>query len=86
MTTMIRTTAGPSPGRRLNAVGLAAALFVTVGGMIATIAGNGFAETVGEPSEIGGFGGAIDQIGGLLLAVCAGTLAAMHGRERHERR
>ena len=63
------------PCRRAPAVGLAAAAFLTLGGAIATIAGNGFSETLGDPSELGGFVGAVVQIAGLVVAVPAGVVA-----------
>jgi hypothetical protein len=61
--------------RRAPAVGLAAAAFVSLGGVIATIAGNGFSETLGDPSEVGGFLGALVQIAGLTIALPAGIAA-----------
>jgi hypothetical protein len=64
------------PWRRAPAVGLVAAAFVSLGGVIATIAGNGFDSTLGHPSEVGGFVGAVVQIAGLMIAVPAGVVAA----------
>jgi hypothetical protein len=64
------------PWRRAPAVGLVAAAFVSLGGVIATIAGNGFSETLGNPSEVGGFVGAVVQIAGLTIALPAGVVAA----------
>jgi hypothetical protein len=67
------------PWRRAVRVGLAVALFISIGGVIATIAGNGYADTLGS-GEAGGVIGASIQIAGLLLAVPAGILAARDGR------
>jgi hypothetical protein len=64
------------PWRWAPVVGLATALFVSIGGVIATIAGNGFNPTLGDPSDVGGFAGAVVQILGLLIAVPAGVVAA----------
>jgi hypothetical protein len=64
------------PWHRSPVVGLVAALFISVGGVIATIVGNGFNETLGDPSEAGAFTGALIQIVGLLIAVPAGFAAA----------
>jgi hypothetical protein len=61
------------PWRRAPAVGLGAAAFVSLGGVIATIAGNGFAETLGDPGGVGGFLGALVQIAGLTIALPAGV-------------
>jgi hypothetical protein len=58
------------------AVGLIAALFLSIGGAIATIAGNGFSETLGDPGEAGGFAGAVVQIVGLAIALPTGIVAA----------
>jgi hypothetical protein len=63
------------PWRKAPAVGLVAATFVSLGGVIATIAGNGFSETLGHPSEVGGFVGAVVQVAGLMIAVSAGVVA-----------
>jgi hypothetical protein len=68
------------PWRSAPAVGLVAAAFVSLGGAIATIAGNGFSETLGDPSEVGGFVGAVVQIAGLMIAVPAGAVAARRFR------
>jgi hypothetical protein len=65
-----------------RAVGLVAALFLSLGGAIATIAGNGFSETLGDPGEVGGFAGAVVQIAGLAIALTAGFVAAMRGSRR----
>jgi hypothetical protein len=67
------------PWRRAVGVGLAAALFISIGGVIATIAGNGYADTLGS-GEVGGVIGALIQIAGLALAVPAGILAVRAGR------
>jgi hypothetical protein len=61
--------------RRAPVAGLVAAAFVSIGGVVATIAGNGFSETLGEPSELGGFLGALVQIAGLVIALPAGVVA-----------
>jgi hypothetical protein len=63
------------PWRRAAAVGLVAAAFVSLGGVVATIAGDGFSETLGDPGEVGGFVGAVIQIGGLMIALPAGVVA-----------
>jgi hypothetical protein len=70
------------PWRWSPVVGLVAALFLSVGGAIATIAGNGFSETLGDPGEIGGFVGAVVQIAGLAIALPAGIVAARCGSRR----
>jgi hypothetical protein len=64
------------PWRWSPLVGLLVALFVSIGGVIATIAGNGFNETLGDPSAFGGFAGAAVQIAGLAIALPAGIVAA----------
>jgi hypothetical protein len=64
------------PWRWSPVVGLVAALFLLIGGAIATIVGNGFDETLGDPGEIGGFAGAVVQIMGLVTALAAGIVAA----------
>jgi hypothetical protein len=64
------------PWRWSPVVGLVTALFVSIGGVIATIAGNGFNVTLGDPSDVGGFAGAVVQIVGLVIAVPAGLVAA----------
>jgi hypothetical protein len=61
--------------RRTPVVGLVAAAFVSLGGVIATIAGNGFDSTLGDPSGVGGFVGALVQIAGLAIALPAGVAA-----------
>jgi hypothetical protein len=82
MTLMKKSRTGPSPAAKLNAtgllavVGLVAALFLSVGGVIATIVGNGFNETLGDPGDVGAFTGALIQIVGLLIAVPTGLVAA----------
>jgi hypothetical protein len=68
------------PRRWAPAVGLGAALFVSIGGVVATIAGNGFRTTLGDPGEVGGFIGAFVQIAGLLLADAAGVAAVRRRR------
>ena len=71
------------PWRRSTVVGLVAALFVSVGGVIATIAGNGFSETLGDPGDVGAFTGALIEIAGLLIAVPAGFVAARRRSRSH---
>jgi hypothetical protein len=70
------------PWRWSPFVGLVAALFLSIGGAIATIAGNGFSETLGDPGEIGGFAGAVVQIVGLAIALPAGIVAARRSSRR----
>ena len=65
-------------------VGLVAALFLTIGGAIATIAGNGFNETLGDPSDVGAFAGAVVQITGLAIALPAGIAAVRRSRRPAE--
>jgi hypothetical protein len=65
------------PWRRSPFVGLGAAVFLSIGGAIATIAGNGFSETLGDPGEVGGFAGAAVQIVGLAIALPTGIVASM---------
>jgi hypothetical protein len=71
------------PWRRAPVAGLVAAAFVSIGGVVATIAGNGFNETLGDPSELGGFLGALVQIAGLVIALPAGVVAARSLGSRH---
>jgi len=63
-------------------VGLGTALFLSIGGAIATIAGNGFSETLGDPGEVGAFAGAVIQILGLAIALPAGIIAAKRSSRR----
>jgi hypothetical protein len=70
------------PWRWSPFAGLGAALFLSIGGAIATIAGNGFNETLGDPGEVGGFAGALIQIAGLALALSAGIVAAKRNSRR----
>jgi hypothetical protein len=63
------------PWRRAPVVGLVAAVFISLGGVIATIAGNGFTEQLSDPGALGGFFGTLVQIAGLLIAVAAGVVA-----------
>ena len=72
------------PWRWAPVVGLVAALFLTIGGSIATIAGNGFNATLGNPDEAGGFAGAVVQIAGLAIALPAGVLAVRRSRRSAE--
>jgi hypothetical protein len=74
------------PWRRAPAVGLVAAAFVSIGGVIATIAGDGFGSTLGDPSEVGGFLGAVVQIAGLMIALPAGVVAVRSLASRVEPR
>jgi hypothetical protein len=64
------------PWRWSPRVGLPVALFVSIGGTIATIVGDGFNETLGDPGEVGGFAGAVIQLVGLAIALPAGLVAA----------
>ena len=57
-------------------VGLVAAAFISIGSVTATIAGSGFNETLGDPSGVGGFVGAVILILGLAIALPAGIVAA----------
>jgi hypothetical protein len=68
------------PWRRAPVAGLVAAAFVSLGGVVATIAGKGFTETLGDPSELGGFLGALVQIAGLVIALPAGVVAVRNFR------
>lgn len=70
------------PWRWTPVVGLAAALFVSIGGAIATIVDNGYRETLGDPGEVGGFAGAVVQIVGLAIALAAGIVAARRSFRR----
>jgi hypothetical protein len=70
------------PWRWSPIVGLIAAIFLSIGGAIATIAGNGYSETLGNPSEVGGFVGAAIQIAGLAIALPAGIVATKRGSRR----
>jgi hypothetical protein len=51
--------------------------------VVATIVGNGFSETLGEPGELGGFLGAPVQIAGLVIALPAGVVAVRKLGSRH---
>jgi hypothetical protein len=66
-------------------VGLVATLFVLIGGAIATIAGNGYSETLGDPGELGGFAGAVVQLVGLAIALAAGVIATQGSSRRASR-
>lgn len=72
------------PWRWAPVVGLVAALFLTIGGSAATVAGNGFNETLGDPSDVGAFAGAVIQIAGLAIALPAGIVAVRRGRRPAE--
>jgi len=63
------------PWRRAPVVGLVAAVFISLGGVIAMIAGNGFTPQLSDPGAVGGFVGTLVQIAGLLVAVTAGVVA-----------
>jgi hypothetical protein len=68
--------------RRAPVVGLVAAAFISIGGVTATIAGDGFNATLGEPGGVGGFVGALVQIAGLAIALPAGVVAVRSLRSR----
>jgi hypothetical protein len=70
------------PWRWSPAVGLLAAVFLSIGGAIATIAGNGYSETLGNRSDVGGFVGAAIQIAGLAIALPAGIVATKRSSRR----
>jgi peptidoglycan/LPS O-acetylase OafA/YrhL len=70
------------PWRWSPVVGLISAVFLSIGGAIATIAGNGYSETLGNPSEVGGFVGAAIQIAGLAIALPAGIVATKRSSRR----
>jgi hypothetical protein len=70
------------PWRWSPIVGLVAAVFLSIGGLTATIAGDGFSETLGDPGEVGGFAGAVIQIAGLAIALPAGIVAAKRSSGR----
>lgn len=63
------------PWRRAPLVGLGAAAFISIGGVIATIAGNGFSPQLSHPAAVGGFVGTLVQITGLVIALAAGVAA-----------
>ncbi len=63
------------PWRRAPVVGLVAAVFISLGGVTATIAGNGFGPQLSDPGAVGGFVGTLVQIDGLVVAVAAGVVA-----------
>jgi hypothetical protein len=67
------------PRRSGAVVGLVAALFVALGGTIATIVGDGFEPQLSDPSALGGFAGTLVQIAGLVIAVAAGIVAVRRG-------
>jgi len=75
-----------TPWRRRAAVGLVAAVFISTGGLVATIAGNGWGPQLSDPGAVGGFAGTLVQIGGLLLAVPAGVAAVRRARARRHSR
>src|SRR5215217_3789608 len=64
------------PWRWAPVVGLGTAVFISIGGVIATIAGNGFAPQLSDPGAFGGFAGTLVQIAGLVVALAAGIVAA----------
>ena len=70
------------PWRWSPVVGLVGALFLSVGGVIATIVGNGYSETLGDPGAVGGFAGAVIQLVGLAIALAAGNVAAKRSSRR----
>jgi len=63
------------PWRRAPVVGLVAAVFISLGGVIATIAGNGFTPQLSDPGAVGGFVGTLVQIAGLVIALATGVVA-----------
>jgi hypothetical protein len=67
------------PRRWGAVVGLVVALFVALGGTIATIVGEGFSPQLSDPSAVGGFAGTLVQIAGLVIAVAAGIVAVRRG-------
>jgi hypothetical protein len=64
------------PWRWAPVVGVAVAAFLSIGGVIATIAGNGFTPQLSDSGAFGGFAGTLVQIAGLVVAVAAGIVAA----------
>ncbi len=64
------------PWRWTTVAGLVAAAFISIGGVIATIAGNGFGPQLSDPGAVGGFVGTLVQIAGLVIALAAGIAAA----------
>lgn len=64
------------PWRWAPVVGLVTAVFISIGGVIATISGNGFTPQLSDPGAFGGFAGTLVQIAGLVVAVAAGIVAA----------
>jgi hypothetical protein len=64
------------PWRWAPVVGLVTALFISIGGLTATIAGNGFTPQLSDPGAFGGFAGTLVQIAGLAVALAAGIVAA----------
>jgi hypothetical protein len=64
------------PWRWSTVVGLVTAAFVSIGGAIATIVGNGFTPQLSDPGAFGGFAGTVVQILGLAIALPAGIVAA----------
>jgi hypothetical protein len=67
------------PWRWSPVVGLVVALFVSIGGVIATVAGDGFTPQLSDPGAVGGFAGTLVQLVGLGVAVPAGVVAARRG-------
>ena len=70
------------PWRWTPVIGLVGALFLSIGGAVATIAGDGFGETLGGSGEVGGSAGAVVQIVGLAIALPAGIVAARRSSRR----
>ena len=63
------------PWRWAAAVGVAASLFVLVGGTIATIVNWGSRAPLSNPAEVGGFVGSVIQFLGVIIALMAGIVA-----------
>jgi len=58
-------------------------ILLAAAAVVATIAGNGFNSTLGDPSELGGFLGAVVQIAGLVIALPSGVVAVRSLGSRH---
>jgi hypothetical protein len=70
-------------GRRWSPIiAVVAPLFVLIGGAIATAVNWGSGAPLSDPSELGGFVGAVVQFVGLIVAVAAGVLLITR-RESH---
>jgi hypothetical protein len=64
------------PWRWAPVVGLVTAILISIGGVIATIGGDGFAPQLSDPGALGGFAGTLVQTAGLMVALAAGIVAA----------